>query len=432
MSENNMQNLKIRFYLQSPVVLNRLTTMDSILIHEYFNSLEGSDKPSMGKKKFIMPNKDNIDFIDSKSGVFSGSIWYIDSIPAFDNNAIIKNIDLVKYTKWTPDYHNQMNLSSGQYKTYHIEIESMMIDSVYFYIRGNTSKIKQLCSNIKSIGRHQSIGYGIISHTDIEEIGKDRGFLLDRGNPAKPLPTKAFKEACNSKTAFYRAIPPYYLRDGKTTCYMPRTSLLESRSIIRKQHGYSFLNIDYISPSQLACEAANLKPTALPHNPNVCGACGKHFDNTILITEALRNKPGFNDYSSIKGKYICGYCLTSMTVIGLRTFSNRLIDKTIHEKLFGNKDMTSEEAKIFRDRFVRNITNLEPPFTLAFKSIRNNQHIIWKSTVCISSSIIPVQFGGETLFVDTDLLQKAISDMDYGLLKKKNIINKRSTSMLPE
>ncbi len=418
----NIDNLKIRFYLKTPVILNRFSTIDSILLKTYYNELAGRNKLD----KFIQPTSDNIDFIYSENGVFSGSIWYVDSPVTLDNSMIIKSIERDKYIKWTAGTRN-IAAASGPYKRYCLNLDTITVDSIYFYIRGDKNIIEHLCSRIHAVGKKQSIGYGIVSDIRIDTIPEDKGFILSKGNPSKPVPASLFKNAVTDRIAFYRTTPPYYLPTDKQCCYMPSTALIETRNVGNANNNILPIDTNYISPSEFACKIAGIEPLSIPVNPHVCGACGKISNHTIDVKTALKKNKGFNDYPSIRGKYLCRWCYTTMKIVNMLKLSNCLIDESV-QKVQGKGGFSADQ----RNDLIRNISNIKPPYLIALKSIGNTQHVVWKAAVGISSAMIPVQYGNETLYVDTELLKQAIDDMDNGIIKKAHIVNTRYNITLSE
>ena len=428
-------NLKIRFFFDSPVIIDRYTTIDSILIAQHFNNIMQAGQ----LKEFVMPTPDNIDFIDAKHGVFSGSIWYIDKseIPIFKTQTITKTVNVKKYLKYTPGPDN-INLGSGEFKAYMLNYETIFVESIYFYIRGNREKITELCSQVKNIGRKRHIGYGAVSGFEVKPA-EDRSFMLTLNNPSKPLPVSSFPKASTGKIALYRPRPPYYLKTDKAPCYMPTSSLYERTSHFKAKQ--KPILVKNISSSKLACEAGSIKPDELPENPHHCAMCGTFAKHTVPISVLFRSK-NFNDYPDIRGNYICKWCLAAKTAHGIRTFSGKCITETDIIPL-SNKDKIKQYIKAnkldatpenFKDIFVRTLANQEikPPYVITLKTMKNNEHIIWKATVGISTGIIPVQSGKETLYVDTELLKEAIEQTDTGTAPYLYLNNTEKRNHLPE
>jgi len=425
---NKFKNLKIRFFLKTPVILDRLTTIDSILIAQYFADLENSNR----LKEFTMPTPDNITFIDSRNGVFSGSIWYIDDseIPAFNKSTIIKHIDIASYVKYTAGTEN-ISIGSGPYKAYKIDLQSMLVKSVYFYIRGDVDTINDLCSRITNIGKKRHIGYGIVDRYTITLMSENKGFMLAKSNPSKPLPVELFPEASTGKIALYRPRPPYYIKQGKVPCYMPTMSYYEKISHFKALKSPVLKNI---SSSELACEAGSIKPANLPKNPHHCSLCGSYSDYTVHIS-VLKKQTNFNDYPDIKpdsdgNMFICRFCLPTLSASAINALSGRYISKNEIIPLAGEskiKQYTMLQGKAqsgqwLKDKFVRKMANqeIDAPYIITIKPTKNSEHLVWKTTAGISTGIIPIQYGnseathGKTIYIDTELLKEAIDEVDSG------------------
>ena len=136
-----MKNLKITFNLKNGAILNRFTTIDSILlVHHYALQRELGNIP---KDKFI-ETKDDLEniskWLEVKNGVLSGSIWFVDenshvslwNVPVrkrTDVNAIFETTgkSVVSASKPTP--------SSGEFKSFDLAYEIIKVDKIHFYIR---------------------------------------------------------------------------------------------------------------------------------------------------------------------------------------------------------------------------------------------------------------------------------------------------------
>ena len=163
-----MKNLKITFNLKNGAILNRFTTIDSILlVHHYALQRELGNVP---KDRFI-ETKDDLEnlskWLEVKNGVLSGSIWYVDenSHVSLWNTPVRKTTDVnaiynmtgksvVSASKPTP--------SSGEFKSFDLAYEIIKVDKIHFYIRGDSKYIENLAKRVKFIGAKSSSGNGWI------------------------------------------------------------------------------------------------------------------------------------------------------------------------------------------------------------------------------------------------------------------------------
>ena len=96
-----MKNLKITLYLENACVLDRLTTIDAILLAAYYRFNE-----SKGIKLAFDKEHKTVDFIHREKGVFSGSIWYVeeDDFVGYDFATIVKK----------PEYRKMYDLAKAK------------------------------------------------------------------------------------------------------------------------------------------------------------------------------------------------------------------------------------------------------------------------------------------------------------------------------
>ncbi len=419
-----MENLKVRFDLSSDIIIDRFSTFDSIVMAKLFSLAERPDvdEPVVNglrslkkERKDFLQTEDVVpliqNLIEVKNNVISGSVWFIekDADIIINNQRQIKKQEGEAIQKISDDINGKHKFvgkyfdgGSGTYKAYMLKFESMSIESLYFYVRADKKFIDLICQNITFIGKKAGVGSGWVSGYEITEIERDKSFMLDGKTPARPLPCEYFN-LDSYKKAFWRINPPYYLKAGKVACYMPNSPLYETEYI--KPAGYDSITTDYISPSQFVLNKGVIK------GKYHCDFCGGETDNKDNLKKNI--KSSFNDVPSIdKGDNICNECLITISESGLRTYAN--IFKS-GEKIdyFQGKNASSEgkdEAKKNRNKMLMELSKL--PLMFAVKSIKNNQHVVFKSTVSISNELLPFQYGGRTLWIDRPLLIEAKKDFE--------------------
>lgn len=401
--------------MSSPVILSRYTTIDSILINFYFSKLRKLGKlgNDFVKTEDFIPEISK--FIEVKNQTLSGSIWYVsENEKVSPHNAIfVKTKDrehMLKYTNKIQD-----NDGSGEYKVYRFGIEALDIKEIYFYINGDKEVIADLLKNVRGVGKKNAAGFGLVDNIEIKEITDDKSFIIN-GQASRPLPCKLWNLE-SDRVMFYRAYPPYYDKTDKIPCYMPPTSLTEYEPV-ENSGNYTYLKEqDYIYPTEFAYNSVKeiLPKSEYPQmkEAKTCAACGKVHDRGTKTEDAFK-PAGNNDYGFLsKSDFVCEYCDWSVEREPQNYLGYLLITKDGHKHIQG-KNMDGESDKKrqeIRTQLFSNLDKLTPPFYIGIKSTKNQQHVVFKSTVSISNALIPFQYGNDTYIIDVELFNRAIEEL---------------------
>lgn len=70
------------------------------------------------------------------------------------------------------DPHEQKTLltASGPYKMRFAQVRTLIIPKVIYFFRGDKYEVRKILKSVLSLGRLRQIGYGRVSHFDIEEV----------------------------------------------------------------------------------------------------------------------------------------------------------------------------------------------------------------------------------------------------------------------
>lgn len=428
-----MQNLKITFHFSSAVMMYRFTTIDSILLYVFFNNLR--------REKKIDGYIDTEDYLEEiskfilvKNKTISGSVGYITKDDDIDIRLhyciVTKKIDPRNYIdKKGASYSNgAFKTNGGEFKACRFGLEALNLSSVYFYINGDKEKINSLLKDVHIIGKKGSIGYGMVKSYDMENIENDKSFMLNESTPSKPLACADWNIKTH-KVAFLKQYPPLHSKNnkyGKVPCYLPTTSLIEVEDHTWRDGYKSITDVEYISPSEFAFNAVKSvvkKDEYKKHEKkHRCVVCGKEFDMGIMgVRQSFKSSS--NDWGFISiGDFVCEYCDWSKSDQNLLGYM--FINKDGYRHIQGKKALTLEEletaklkqagqlrVKAERIKLFSHFKEEQPPFLCVLKNTKNQQHVIFKSTVSISNAIVPIQFGNDTYFVDNELLLEAISEI---------------------
>ena len=414
-----MENLKITFFTSSPLLINRYTTIDSILLYHYFKSSKSSgDKDAL-----------ECDFIYKKNKTLSGSIWFVDKeTPLYLYPSYITKkpeFDYLNRHKKRPIKYSE---GRGNFKNFLLWNEFLILPKLYFYIRGDREKIEDLLKEVSFLGKKSSIGYGKVDSYKVETIKEDKGFLLDENTPSKPLPLD-FNLSCN-RVAYWNRKPPYWDKTKLEPCYMPNNSLIEKLNSPQKQEDYSKYK-EYLSPTKFTYSILgdnkdwrpykvddkshpknkpSKKVKIVTDEEHTCALCGAKSKRGKLGKTGLKDilPKTFNDYAYVGfNNFICEACLWSLengaTGKGKPVLGFHLIDENGIRFVMGkNKTLTPKEA----------IEGAKVPFNMCFKTTANNQHTVFKSKMTISKDLIVIQYGNETIYFNLDEVKECIKEME--------------------
>lgn len=446
------KNLKIKINLQSELIADRFLTFDSIILHAHYNNLRSAGELEKSKFIEIVDDIDNLSkWIEVKKEQVSGSVWYAED----ETIMLLHNVPIRKTTSPQAMYdatgkkitsNSKRTPSSGEFKRFDLAFETMQLDSIYFYVRGNKEYITKLCSYIKYVGKKASAGFGWVKNIEIEEIAHDKSFMLDEFTPSKPL-SVSNNNINSKKIAYYRTLPPYSDKKGQVPCYMPTMSLLEKSDNTRNNPNFKVYNIEhYISNTQFLQEklsdktkfdflklpikkgfvkiSPHMESDSLLDTPMtvICTCCGTETNEAVVGNVKNLFGANFNDFPFIdKGNAVCSSCLWSFPAESCKLIDFSFINPKKVTYLYGKNmeifsDKKSENDKIqseYRKDFIKNLDMLTPPFSVNFNTnAGKSNHIAFKGKVTLSNAMVVFNYGDTGAeFIDVELLNEAIKDM---------------------
>lgn len=443
-----MKNLKVIINLENGVIADRLLTIDSILLSQYYKI-----KRVQGKHTAFKDDTEDISFLEKREGVLSGSIWYL------EDNSMVNNHFISFYKKPEIrkifDVTQERKKNDAEYKSFAMNEEVMLVDSLHFYVTGDQNIIEKLLSAIRFIGKKNSIGYGKVSSIQVLEIDENKGFMLNKTTPSKPLPCDRFNVQSH-KIAFYRDRPPYWSNKDIVACYMPTLFLKESDDRSMDTKGFKSSVLPYLSNTDFAMQATKGNPSIdtlvldevkkdarkkrweSTEEGGICGVTGAYSKEGIKGSANQYAKraigDAFSDYNYIQSDdFLSLSFLWSLKVKNLKYLANTLITKKGVSHLYGAK---AEEGKKLKD-YLNKPTKLNPPFSINIKDTMNSQHVVFKNRVSLSNAFILMQYGNKTLFIDTEVLISAKKEYDkilktHDFIKKSHLLGNFSDGYHPK
>lgn len=403
-----MENLKITINLGSPVVLNRFTTIDSILLNLALTR-------KYGKKRLSQEQLFAEDFLEKSKDGYTGSIWFVEKGEQIflENRSYVKKSDY-EYLNAHRAKPIAYNAGSGEFKLYNIWVETMGVSSVYFYARGDKAVIEDLLKDLKFLGKKSAIGYGTVTGFKVEVIKENKSLFLDKNTPSRPLSLKNFI-LDNGRIAYYAPRIPYWDNANQEACYMPNSSLEESLYVKpsnSKKADYKYLTdrvsackfvYDVLAKDKAHWQEIDLKKYAQKADKVIdgeekylCAFTGVMRDEGIL-SDVIEKTLGdtFTDYAYHNGSKFISKEVFWTLQNGVNSRVGKLAlgfhictEKGLSYVMGKNKTQTLREA----------FMNSPLPFNVALKTTSNNQHVVFKSKLTLSNEMIACQYGGETFY----------------------------------
>lgn len=105
--------------------------------------------------------------------------------------------------------------SSGPYKSLYLPVRARVVDSVYWFIRGDRKEMKKLLKRIVGIGKMRGFGYGRVAGWSFEEQSDENSiFAMHKGKKVvmKTVPISVARQerATGYRHSFGGAFSPYW------------------------------------------------------------------------------------------------------------------------------------------------------------------------------------------------------------------------------
>lgn len=165
--------------------------------------------------------------LSRRNGVFCGSVSILTGPCVQTPVSIIqalnarRDVDPSRLRK-VRNRHPRVEVSRGPYKNLKTDLKMTSATAVYFSAMGNIDEVRDLMSGIPGIGKKQSMGYGEVRSTIVEEITfSNAGWKTNAGLPARPIPIDSWEGSVpDCPKGLTRIMPPYW--EGPfSQCYIP-------------------------------------------------------------------------------------------------------------------------------------------------------------------------------------------------------------------
>lgn len=403
-----MENLKITINLSSPILIDRFSTIDAILLNLYI-------KRNFKTTKYPRDKMDSFNFIDKYKDGYCGSIWFVekDELVLLENKSITKKPEY-NYLNENRSRPKKYTVGSGEFKSYSLFYEVQRIGSLYFYVRGDKSVIEDLLKDLSYLGKKASIGLGKVSSFKVEIVDEDKSVFLSKNNPSRPVSVKNYT-LDNNRIGFFCSKAPYWDKTMFEACYMPNNTLYESEYVKSKYTPCK--NKDFVSAVKFTYDILHndtknwaerdvkkfmkKKDTYVSNNTEHRCIFSSEIAKEGVIAKNITKNIGdsFTDYDSLMRSSFMSkegfWCWKNgvargnpKTVLGFH-----IVDENgIFFVMGKNKTMS----------IIDGLNKAKVPFSIALKSTEKAQHVVFKSKVTLSKELICCQQGDNTFYFSLD------------------------------
>ncbi len=207
-------NLKIRAYLQTPVLSDIYLPLDGIL---YYHAV----RKYKGIQEFTKPGEStNLDYILPIEKTEINGIWfYRCSFAKWSKDMQegisfkVKSGDWIRHETFLCKKTKTINIKSGKYKNANIELYYRIASYIDWFCIGDILNIKELLYFCKNIGKNYSDGWGSILKWEITEIEDDFSIKIG-SNITRSIPNEEGND-------YYGIRPSYWDRRNIIKCDLP-------------------------------------------------------------------------------------------------------------------------------------------------------------------------------------------------------------------
>jgi len=210
------ENLKISLKFGNKGVIYTKNPFDGVLAYLYVQQLKR-------KGEYLGENQElELPFLKKTNGVYHTSypIFSTSQDVVLESMSMIKAFDQKLNQKIGNKPNSNIDIQRAWAKSFILQYESLLIDSLSFYVCGDIALIKELLKDLTHYGKKSALGYGEVKEIVIKKIDKDFSLLSENGEPNRILPVRYFSNIQSDRIAMKRPIFPYFERQGLEPCYM--------------------------------------------------------------------------------------------------------------------------------------------------------------------------------------------------------------------
>ena len=221
MQENSFKPLKIRAYLQTPVISDKYLPLDAILYNHFIRDIFGVKNYTKSRQSTVGEYSGK-DLPIQKRNMNEDDWYYACSFAVWSPDTTRDSMEYAKRfdTTLAIDYadfgkkRQRVDTARGEHKNYFVKEYTFNAPYVEWYCRGNKEQLEQLLPFCTHIGKKSSQGCGAVLRWEVEETERDCYKNDNAGNLMRSIPSK-------KGMAVYGIRPSYWLPKHQTTVLLP-------------------------------------------------------------------------------------------------------------------------------------------------------------------------------------------------------------------
>lgn len=192
----NFKPLRIRAYLQTPVISDKYLPLDGILFNQFIRDKFGPKTHTLARQS-TLPEYSGMDLPIQKRNMSEPEWYYACSFAVWSPDTTRDQIEYAKRfdTDLAVEYadfgkkRGKVDTSRGEFKNYFIKEYTFNAPYVEWYCRGDKQALEMLLPFCTHIGKKSSQGFGSVARWDIEETERDWYKNDNSGNLMRAMPS---------------------------------------------------------------------------------------------------------------------------------------------------------------------------------------------------------------------------------------------------
>ena len=189
--------LKIRAYLQTPVISDKYLPLDGILFNQFIREIFGAKEITKARESAV-PEYSGKNLPIQKRNMNEDDWYYACSFACWSPDTTRDTIEYAKRfdTDLAVNYVDfgkkraKVDTSRGENKNYFIKEYTFNSPFVDWYCRGDKQEIKALLSFCTHIGKKTAQGFGSVLKWEVEETERDWYKMDNSGNTMRAIPSQ--------------------------------------------------------------------------------------------------------------------------------------------------------------------------------------------------------------------------------------------------
>lgn len=216
------KNLRIRAYIQTPIISDQYLPLDSILYYHLVRREVGEKTHSLSGESNVRKGM-NITLPIKKRGPKNDYWYYACSFAQWAENVVedssfkVKQGDWLRHSEHLSDKVRKVDNQRGKYKAYHIKMYYRHVTHIDWYCVGWPDKIAELLKFCTHLGKNTGDGWGAVLKWEIVEWPEDWSVYGFNGKLMRNLP----KLDQENGGFLYGLRPSYWNSRHQFYCRMP-------------------------------------------------------------------------------------------------------------------------------------------------------------------------------------------------------------------